>query len=631
MASFRPLLPAQSSNLARGGPVPSGDKPKRSAVLVACSACQRAKTKIACEYDAEPNQSRASSRREVDEQLRELYTFLRTRPWGEALEILRRVRESEDPLAVLRFVKDGDLLLQAKLPSPLDASDDDPPDPSALERSDRDVGGVSSRARRAPSAWTTVADEDTVAELIGIFFDRDQSFLMPFIDRGVLLADMQAHAERPLAGQFCSMLLPWPPALTVADPQCHFKSAAVPSFASGRELGEAFFTEAKRLLDLECGRPSIPSAQALFVMFSYSCRMGKDRAGHIFRAAGYEMMKRMMPKIRRLLSGTAHLLTGRHRRAISRTVWGIFCFDSVCSSVYLRPPLFPVPDVPRATPAAAGADDDAGEQEREHEEKEVEHFDDYDDMALSCACDLSEIFSEVLAPTSGHVDPSWPKGGGERLVGLYAELQKQESRLPPEDRYPGRRSRQHSYLWAYHHLVAVNIARLLERWDGQAMLSKPRDISVRHCEGMMKHLDNHLNRYPSERRGCLTTLYFAHSCSFALLDLVGTSPSAARSFSRACRVFHEATEELPLSNLLLQGLAAVAKQSGVQLPDEVLPYIANLEVARQASKDVPLGFVVPIRGGLAGLLSDEAWDSDPDVSGIELGGIIARYNADSAS
>lgn len=148
---------------------------------------------------------------------------------------------------------------------------------------------------------------------------------------------------------------------------------------------------------------------------------------------------------------------------------------------------------------------------------------------------------------------------------------------------------------------------------------------------MMKHLDNHLNRYPSERRGCLTTLYFAHSCSFALIDLVGTSPSAARSFSRACRVFHEATEELPLSNLLLQGLAAVAKQSGVKLPDEVLPYLSNLQMARQTSKDVPLGFLIPIRGGLTGLLSDEAWDSDPDVAAIELGSIIARYDASSTS
>ncbi|PNY28531.1 Uncharacterized protein TCAP_01550 [Tolypocladium capitatum] len=618
-------------------------------VSVQCSgerpACHRCSTrKMPCEYDAEPNQSRAESRREVDEQLRELYTCLQTRPWDEALEILRRVREMHDPLAVLRFVRDGDLLLHAKFVSALDTFDDGAPDASAHQRGDRNVRDPSGRAERGPSAWTAVADKDTVAELIGICFERDQSFLMPFIDRGVFLADMQAHAERPQAGQFCSMLLV---NAICAISSCHSRSAPGPNPAGGRQLGEAFFNEAKRLLDLECGRPSIPSAQALFIMFSYSCRVGRDRAGHIFRAAGYEMMKRMMPKIRRLLSGTANL-PDRHRRAISRAVWGIFCFDSVCSSVYLRPPLFPVPDVPRAFSllieagcrqnelesalAPAGGGDDVEEepkQEQEHEELEEEFGDDSDDMALSCTCDLSEILNEVLAPTSGCVDPRWPKDGGERLVGLYAELQKQESKMPPEDSYWGKRPRQHSYLWAYHHLVAVNIARLLEQWDGQIVssFSKARDIAVRHCESMMEHLDNHLNRYPSERRGCLTTLYFAHSCSFALIDLVGTSPSAARSFSRACRVFHEATEELPLSNLLLQGLAAVAEQCGVQLPDEVLPYIRNLGKTQQTIKDVPLGFVVPIRGGLAGLLSDEAWDSDPEVAGVELGGIIARYNA----
>lgn len=123
------------------------------------------------------------------------------------MEILRRIRETHDPLAVLRFVKDGDLLLQANLLSALDTSDDGLPDATAHQRSDRDVRDPSSRARRAASAWTVVTDKDTVAELIGIFFERDQSFLMPFIDRGVFLADMQAHTDRPQAGQFCSMLL----------------------------------------------------------------------------------------------------------------------------------------------------------------------------------------------------------------------------------------------------------------------------------------------------------------------------------------------------------------------------------------------------------------------------------------
>lgn len=117
---------------------------------------------------------------------------------------------------------------------------------------------------------------------------------------------------------------------------------------SGREMAEVFFNEAKRQLEQEGGRPSITSAQALFIMFSYSCRMGRDRSGHSFRAVGYEMMKRIMPKIQReLLNGTR---PSADYRAISRAAWGLFCFDrsvgklsscllSLVGTILIRTPL----------------------------------------------------------------------------------------------------------------------------------------------------------------------------------------------------------------------------------------------------------------------------------------------------
>lgn len=97
------------------------------------------------------------------------------------------------------------------------------------------------------------------------------------------------------------------------------------TLASRRDLGEAFFTKAQGLLDLEAGRPSLPTAQALLGMFSYSCCMGRDRAGILFHAAGCEMTERMMQKKKRAMSSVAH--STNSRRAISRAIWGMFCFD----------------------------------------------------------------------------------------------------------------------------------------------------------------------------------------------------------------------------------------------------------------------------------------------------------------
>lgn len=75
----------------------------------------------------------------------------------------------------------------------------------------------------------------------------------------------------------------------------------------------------------------------------------------------------------------------------------------------------------------------------------------------------------------------------------------------------------------------------------------------------MKHVDRYLTRYPSERQGSLAAVYFAYPCTITLTDLLATSPSVVQTFSWACQVFHEATE-YPLSNLLLEGLVAVANQ-----------------------------------------------------------------------
>jgi hypothetical protein len=53
--------------------------------------------------------------------------------------------------------------------------------------------------------------------------------------------------------------------------------------------------------------------------------MGRDRTGNIFRAAGYEMVKRLMAKFQRdLANGTR---PPADCRAIRRALWGIFCYD----------------------------------------------------------------------------------------------------------------------------------------------------------------------------------------------------------------------------------------------------------------------------------------------------------------
>lgn len=57
----------------------------------------------------------AKTYQEKNIELQELYQHLRLRPETEAIEILRRLRISADVSSVLRFIKDGDIMIQAVL------------------------------------------------------------------------------------------------------------------------------------------------------------------------------------------------------------------------------------------------------------------------------------------------------------------------------------------------------------------------------------------------------------------------------------------------------------------------------------------------------------------------------------
>lgn len=91
-----------------------------------------------------------------------------------------------------------------------------------------------------------------------------------------------------------------------------------------------FLAEAKKLLDLEYGKLSIPSIQSLLIMYITSAGMGKDRAGVMFRYAAYEMLKRLrLENAYRFLDKLADdEETRRDKRAISRMLWGVYCFEA---------------------------------------------------------------------------------------------------------------------------------------------------------------------------------------------------------------------------------------------------------------------------------------------------------------
>lgn len=127
--------------------------------------------------------------------LRELYDILRTRDDNDALQILRLMKNMDDPIQVLSVVSAGVALAGFSGPSQSQ--------PSMPTR-----GYDFSQSRReqtSNASWTNVANAEVVAHLIDIFFSSDHAFPMAFIDKECFMADMQRQSRQ--GSKYCSQLL----------------------------------------------------------------------------------------------------------------------------------------------------------------------------------------------------------------------------------------------------------------------------------------------------------------------------------------------------------------------------------------------------------------------------------------
>ena len=132
-----------------------------------------------------------------NDELRELYGYLRYRSEPEANEIYRRIRTSNNPIDVLNFIKQADMLLMHPTPWPdrLDAR---------LER--LDLNSLRNSVFKVPARpWTIVAGDGIVSELISAFFKWDNTFGCSFIHRESFLMDIQK--EDPKNAKYCSPFL----------------------------------------------------------------------------------------------------------------------------------------------------------------------------------------------------------------------------------------------------------------------------------------------------------------------------------------------------------------------------------------------------------------------------------------
>lgn len=133
--------------------------------------------------------------------MQELYEYIRSRSLIDVAEVIRRIRANADPCNVLRFLRDGDLLLEASAIGRrgLEVDKEDAVrqlDLAALNRSP---------IRVAAKPWTEVAGDGLISELVSIFFDTEQPSIATYVDMPCFLEDMRSSSLDK--ARFCSPAL----------------------------------------------------------------------------------------------------------------------------------------------------------------------------------------------------------------------------------------------------------------------------------------------------------------------------------------------------------------------------------------------------------------------------------------
>ena len=125
----------------------------------------------------------------------ELFKNLQVRPEEEAFELFKRLRLSQNPLDVLNFIRQGNLLLNCGLVT-LRSERESKIDAAALEHAPIKVPA---------RPWTTVAQDGIVSELVSAWFKWDDAFGYPFLDQEAFLDDMRSSDVEQ--ARYCSRFL----------------------------------------------------------------------------------------------------------------------------------------------------------------------------------------------------------------------------------------------------------------------------------------------------------------------------------------------------------------------------------------------------------------------------------------
>jgi len=607
-------------------------KPKRAQVRAACVACQRGKAKCdgtrpscnrcakrghVCEYDVEPDTSRSISMRRKNEslqseldQLRTLLDYIRNRSEVESMEIYRRVRTAADPMDVVELLRGSDLLLRNSGTDRDRTGGSETPASGLgnLELSAFEHSSIKVRAK----PWTQVAGDGLVSELISSFFAYDNGFYLSFIDQECFLDDMQAGDTAN--SDFCSPLL----VNAICALRCSTSERArVYGSVQGFDIRERFLNETRQLLDADYGRRSLTTVQALLVLYTCYTGQGRDRGGLQYRHAAYEMLKRLQVKLEaRFTNPGIADEAGRSKcqKAVSRALWGIYCFESISASAYLQPSLVRAPTIPRRFVDNGGIDPAVTGHRAPEPELQLSAY------VLSATCDLSEkLYESMLEYGRPEVDIR---------IRLYQELREWGSNMPSLIRADTNFCPETSLLSTYEDMVALNLFRSLD--PSQRLpddLGTSGLICLHHCKRTLDTSERYWEAWPADDYSIMN-IYPLFHVAITLLHMLRDNQSHDL-FDRVCALLSRFAGDFSLARYILQALKSVAIRLRLPLPQATESLFRDLKMSAAELADVPAAFVLPAHAEMWDVIYEEEQGGSDENGvqhmGIEMGELLSQW------
>ncbi|KAJ3498502.1 hypothetical protein NLG97_g1076 [Lecanicillium saksenae] len=549
--TLQPLAPAKAKRAPDGQP-PLSVVARRKPVSIACDRCRTQKTRcdgarpvcahcrqrsVVCIYEAEETrktrletlEAQRDAVTQENSRLWQLFRMLQTLPHADADEILRQLRSTDDPFALLRLAR--------RAVPPIGAGAGFVPQEQGESRarlSVIDLRALATSPLKVPARpWTSVAGDGVVSELISSFFKS-------FTSR---------------AAKACSAAL-------------------------GDDIGARFLNEAKKLWHLENNQASLTNVQALAILFTVSAYRGADRQGLVYRFSAYEMLTRLdLPSVFSIADDT-FTNGSRIRAVVSKAIWGLFCFESIVGYVYFQQSLLPVPQIPRHF------EDGACPKTIDHAQERPDDNTSNNQAALpgvlNATCDMSILLYRIMQYNSVAKDL-----GSETDVAKRRQFDNEIHRLwnnLPDTNLKHRVYVDELFISTWR-AVAPSVA-VKEGHRGTA-----GDLLTECAIRDTKLSRQYIQQYGLLEYSCMT-LCGIYNAILILVERLDDK-ALHSVFTETCAMIRRTAADFPMARFILQGIMAIAWSLDLAIPARALPYLQNLGMGKEELVDIPLAFAIP--------------------------------------